>query len=610
MFTIPTIYTAVDKYSSTVSTMMKNTERFARKAATSGFIIGASITAALGVSAKQASDFSASMGNVATIVDTNTESMAAMKNEVLDLATSGLPTSIDDLTASLYDVRSAGVGADQAMSVLNSSARLATAGLSTTAESTNLMTSAVNAFASEGKTAEEISDILFKTVKAGKTNISQLSQAFGATAPIVQSAGVSLADFQAATAALTTVGTPTAQAQNQIRASIVALQKPTAEMTKIMRALGVTSEKELIKKFGGLGGAFQAINDKGTKLRVNLAKAWSSVEAGAAVTSITGATNQAYVKTLDDMTKGANAVNEAFNKQMQESSNQMKVAQNNMKALSITLGAQLLPYINSFIQKMVPVIKSIITWARENPGATKTILIITAAVAGFAFLVSGISWGIILVTKAMAAWAAITKIFTFAQWALNVAMTANPIGAIIVGIIALIAIIVMAIRKYNEWGAILFLTMGYLGWIVNLIQSFRRNWDLIVEAFKSDGIIAGLKMIGKTMLDAVLMPIQQIVALIAKFTGADWAADAVKSIQQFRAGLDLNTTTDENGNALPSPQLVNPEVSRQESLTRTIETNKQTVAIDIRDQTGRASVSSDNPLFPIDLTSTVGLFGG
>ena len=82
-----------------------------------------------------------------------------------------------------------------------------------------------------------MSDILFKTVKAGKTTISELAQGFGATAPIVQAAGASLEDFQAATAALT-AGTPAAQAQTQIRAAMVALQKPTKEMSAIMHRLG------------------------------------------------------------------------------------------------------------------------------------------------------------------------------------------------------------------------------------------------------------------------------------------------------------------------------------------------------------------------------------
>lgn len=617
-FTIPTIYTAIDKFSRPIRNMANNAETFAARAersfrkvgdaasriARTSFIIGSAIAVPLGIAAKQAVDFESKMSNVATIVDTNAENMGKMGDKILELSTR-LPSTIDDLTISLYDIRSAGVAANQAMGVLEQSSRLSAAGLSTASEATDIMTSAVNAFASEGKSAGEISDILFKTVKAGKTTISQLAQAFGSTAPIVQSAGVTLADFQAATAALTTVGTPATQAQNQLRAAVVALQKPTAEMSKIMKALGVSTEKELIQKFGGLGGAFKAVNDQGTKMRINLAKAWSSVEAGAAVTSITGATNEAYVKTLDDMTKGANAVDEAFNKQLKTGANQAQIAKNNMQALSITVGTQLIPVITATVQKVMPLVKGMIDWMRQNPKATKTLVLLTAAIAAFSFIVSGVSFAIAIVSKAMAAWGLITKAFTAAQWLLNIAMTANPIGLIIVAIAAMIAVIVAAIAKYNEWGAVLLLIIGPLGWIINLIQSFRRNWDLITQAFREGGILAGLKMIGKTLLDAVLMPIQQIVELIAKVTGAEWAENAVKSIQKFRADLGVNTTTNESGQPLVRPA-VNPEAARQDAIVQRIETNRQNVAIDIRDQTGRASVQSDNDMIPVTLTSTMG----
>ena len=48
--------------------------------------------------------------------------------------------------------------------------------------------------------------------------------------------------------------------------------------------------------------------------------------------------------------------------------------------------------------------------------------------------------------------AIVTKIWAVAQWALNAAMLANPIGLIIIGIAALIALVVVAIKYWDEWG--------------------------------------------------------------------------------------------------------------------------------------------------------------
>ena len=131
-----------------------------------------------------------------------------------------------------------------------------------------------------------------------------------------------------------------------------------------------------------------------------------------------------------------------------------------------------------------------------------------------------------------------------AQWNLNAAMAANPIGVIIVAIVALIALITAVVLKYDEWGAAVTLLMGPLGMVINLIQSFRRNWDSIVQAFKTDGIIGGIKRIGIVILDALLMPIQQLLELIAKIPGmgkvAGGAADWIKDQRQ-----KLNLVTEE-----------------------------------------------------------------
>lgn len=129
-----------------------------------------------------------------------------------------------------------------------------------------------------------------------------------------------------------------------------------------------------------------------------------------------------------------------------------------------------------------------------------------------------------------------TKVQTAAQWALNLAMNANPIGLIIAGVTALIALIGTAIAYYDEWGAT---ALAVFAPIVNVIMSFRRHWDSIVEAFENDGIVAGLKRIGLTLLDAILMPLQQALELISKLpgmgkvatAGAQWIADMRKRLE-------------------------------------------------------------------------------
>lgn len=436
---IPSIFTAVDKFTGPVNKMSASSARFERKMnrisnvnadiSKKSALVTAGIIAPMALVANEAIKFEDSMSNISTLIDTNNESLSKMGDEILDMS-KRIPVPVAELTESLYSIRSAGIAASKQFEVLESSSKLSKAGLSTVSEATNISTSAINAFASENLKASEISNILFKTVKYGKTTISDLAMGFGATAPIVQSANVTLADFSAATAALTTLGTPATQAQTQIRASIIALQKPTAEMTKAFQRLGVTSEKELIQKYGGLVGGFEAVNGALKDMNLNTAKAWSSTEALAAVTSLTGATNEAYLTTLEDMKSGTDALNVAYEKQLKTGKSQAQLAKNNMQSLAITLGTTLIPIINDLVSSISPVLKSFSNWAKENKGVVSFIAKTALAVAAVSGAISVFTGTVSVITKFLA-------IASRAFGVLNFIMGLNPVFLLIAGVTAL-----------------------------------------------------------------------------------------------------------------------------------------------------------------------------
>jgi phage-related protein len=81
------------------------------------------------------------------------------------------------------------------------------------------------------------------------------------------------------------------------------------------------------------------------------------------------------------------------------------------------------------------------------------------------------------------------KAWAAAQWLVNIAMTANPIGLIIAGIVALIAIIVLIATKTTwfqtiwkvVWGAIQSAAKFVADWFMNtLVPSFKRALDQLV----------------------------------------------------------------------------------------------------------------------------------
>ncbi len=134
----------------------------------------------------------------------------------------------------------------------------------------------------------------------------------------------------------------------------------------------------------------------------------------------------------------------------------------------------------------------------------------------------------------------VTKLQTAAQWLLNIAMDANPVGLIVLGIAALVAIIYVAIEYYDQFGAALLMLLGPIGMVVNAIMAIKRNWDSIVAAFESDGIIGALKRIGIVLLDTILYPVQQLLEILGEIPGiGKYATMGAEQIAELRKGFDL-----------------------------------------------------------------------
>lgn len=129
------------------------------------------------------------------------------------------------------------------------------------------------------------------------------------------------------------------------------------------------------------------------------------------------------------------------------------------------------------------------------------------------------------------------KLFTLAQWLLNTAMSANPIGLVIIAIAAFIAFVILAIKYWDKWGAAFMTILGPIGYVISFFKTLYDRWQMIKEAFTTGGIIAGLKAIGKVILDSWLYPIQKVLELIAKIPGmGKLAGGAAAKIKGFREG--------------------------------------------------------------------------
>ena len=114
---------------------------------------------------------------------------------------------------------------------------------------------------------------------------------------------------------------------------------------------------------------------------------------------------------------------------------QFKRLQVSLAETKETIGAALLP----IIEKILPVLTTFGNWASKNTAA----FLIVAGVIG------GIAAAVLLVNGAMTAWTAITKAFTAVQAAFNAVMAMNPVTLVIIAVVALVAALAIAYKKFD-----------------------------------------------------------------------------------------------------------------------------------------------------------------
>jgi hypothetical protein len=144
-------------------------------------------------------------------------------------------------------------------------------------------------------------------------------------------------------------------------------------------------------------------------------------------------------------------------------------------------------------------------------------------------------------TVAMVAVKAAVIAWTAAQWLLNLALDANPIGIVILAIGALIAIVVLLVKNWDHvsaffvtlWDGIKALFWKVIDWVkewgvlfLGPVGFIIKYWDELVEFFK--GIPAKIGKAFETVKDFILAPFRAAWAGIE--TGINWLIGALNKI--------------------------------------------------------------------------------
>lgn len=542
---VPTIFTAVDRFSHVVDRMSKSASAFGATAqasamrtsrqlssmGTSMLTAGVVMATGIGYAVNEASKFEKSMSNVSTTIDSTPELMKSMSDSVLNMAKK-LPVPISQLTEALYDVVSAGIDAKDSMFVLEQSARLGIAGLGTSKEGVDIITSSLNAFNIKASESAKVANMVFKAVKYGKTTVSGIAESFGSSAALVKNSNVSLEEYLATTAVLTTTGMTASRAQTQVSSAVTALIKPSKTMSLIFSKLGVRDIPKWIKTNGGLVNSMKIVRNEADKMGILTSKAFGRKEGFSAMLSLLGPLADKFKEVYGDIKGSSNSMDEAVAKQQKTFSAGVQKMKNNLTILAIKIGNQLIPRLNGFLDRLTPIVEKTTSWMEKNSGLVDILLDVTV---GLLALGAALKVGAVLfygIAKVIGIVSAVTKAYTFistlaalanvsfatALWGVVVALWAAlwPVLAVVAALAIMAVWIYDVVNHWNDWKEILLVMVGPIGWITMGLLKILEHSRKIRNAFAFEGWFGGLKAIGGMLIDLILTPLEKIFNVMSR----------------------------------------------------------------------------------------------
>lgn len=353
----------------------------------------------------------------------------------------------------------AGFGAEQAMAALPGVANLAVVAQTDLATATDIASDAIGAFGLMTQDTAQlqvnftrINDAMAQTMSTANTNMEDLFEAVKSGAPAFTAAGQDMETFNALAGIMANSGVKGSEAGTQLRNTMLRLANPTAEAAGLLRELGVVTQDEQ--------GDFRDIVDILRDFESGL-EGMGTAQRSAALATIFGARSVTGINLLlqegseriDDYRDSIYGAAGASQRMADIIGSSLANKLQGLKSAAIEVGFK---FIEGFREKAAGAIDRV-TEALRNMDVEAIIERISAVVGRFqrmwesGFLpavLAGVATFKVL-TIAVGAYQAALVAAKAIQLAFNVAAAANPLGAIVLTVSALVAAITFLIQKWD-----------------------------------------------------------------------------------------------------------------------------------------------------------------
>jgi TP901 family phage tail tape measure protein len=315
-------------------------------AAVSFAAIGAAAVAASTKATIDFAQFEKGINEVNTLLDDDSAKAIGNIGEKVKMLALDMGVLPEKVVPALYEALSAGVPADNVFDFLATAQKAAIAGVTEAKVAVDSLTTVTNTYGSNVISAERASDIMFQTVKLGKTRFEELSASMANVLPSAKAAGVSFEQVGAMLATTTAQGVRTAESTTKIRSMLDELAKPGQKAADMFKELSGKGFRDFVAAGGTVQEALSIMNKKALETGGNIGDLFGSVEAASAAQLLTSENGAAmFTKFSDAMNNAAGSTEAAYqimDKGIARTWERIKVR---TKVALLDLGDALAPYV-------------------------------------------------------------------------------------------------------------------------------------------------------------------------------------------------------------------------------------------------------------------------
>lgn len=457
--------------------------------------VSAAVGAGLTVATKNASDFEDGMAKMSTLFDTAQTSAKYLSEEFIKLSNE-TGKGATELAEAGYQALSASVPIQNVGKFVKTSAELAKVGFTDTSTAVDVLTTAINAYGLSANDADKIANNLVNTQNLGKTTVNELASSMGKIIPTASSMGVNLNNLCTVYAEMTKQGIATAEATTYANEMLNEIGDSGSTVAGILQQETGESFQQLMADGNSLGDVLQILKDYAERTGTNFNELWSSTSAGKAALAITNSGAEEFNNTLQTMATSTDVLGEGLDK-LSTPSAKAKKAMNQLKNDAMELGQVILESIAPIIEQLAAQIEAFTNWfSALDPSIKQVIVVVLAMIAALGPVLifvgkisEGISSIISLVGKIEPKLSSLSNFLNPIISGIGSALSslfglimANPVVAVIVGIVAVIAVL---------WAKCEWFRDGVTNLINQVRDLFVNGWNSFKQAW-NDGI-ANLK---------------------------------------------------------------------------------------------------------------------